>query len=320
MHILYEAQEKPMIARYMATDYAYLHNLQGDVVGILDMNGATVVDYAYDACKIPTYTKGSMAETLSVDNPFHPVQGGCVGRGDRLYDLRSRYDNPRWGGFVNADTFLGEVGIIFGHNIFTYCKNTPIVFRDPSGQIERKAWYAGIVEWVANIIPSLSNQLKSPHYGEDERTLALNHPLAAIKGDQYKEIASRTTDAVFGHGVSSMDGTVANASKHAYWNALMTYDFGASLAEKFANAHEAPYNSQLDEEYLGTTIGAHCKMDYYYHSIGRDIGQRQFPKNMATYHFIAQAVLSAVVIDTSQVLIWDSGFTIVDDLQLGLKK
>ena len=44
LHFFYDALEKPMIARYMATDYACLHNLQGDVVGILDMNGASVVD------------------------------------------------------------------------------------------------------------------------------------------------------------------------------------------------------------------------------------------------------------------------------------
>ena len=49
LHFFYDAQGKPMIARYMDTDYAYLHNLQGDVVGILDMDGASVVEYGYDA-------------------------------------------------------------------------------------------------------------------------------------------------------------------------------------------------------------------------------------------------------------------------------
>ena len=65
----------------MDTDYAYLHNLQGDVVGILDMDGASVVDYTYDVCRMPNYTESSMAETLGVDNPFR-YRGGCVGRGD----------------------------------------------------------------------------------------------------------------------------------------------------------------------------------------------------------------------------------------------
>ena len=89
LHFFYDAQGKPMTARYMDTDYACLHNLQVDVVGILDMNGASVVDYAYDACKILKYTKGSMAETLGVDNPFR--YRGVVWDGEAgLYYLRSR--------------------------------------------------------------------------------------------------------------------------------------------------------------------------------------------------------------------------------------
>lgn len=48
----------------------YMHNLQGDIVAILDAAGTMVVQYKYDAWGKPLSTTGSMANTLSVRNPF----------------------------------------------------------------------------------------------------------------------------------------------------------------------------------------------------------------------------------------------------------
>ena len=51
-----------------------------------------------------------------------------------LYYLRSRYYNPGWGRFVNADTHFSERRCGFGGNLFIYCKNSPILFCDRSGK------------------------------------------------------------------------------------------------------------------------------------------------------------------------------------------
>jgi len=50
-----------------------------------------------------------------------------------LYYLQSRYYNPEWGRFINADALGGQVGELLSHNIFAYCSNNPIVFNDQSG-------------------------------------------------------------------------------------------------------------------------------------------------------------------------------------------
>ena len=50
-----------------------------------------------------------------------------------LYYLRSRYYNPEWGRFINADVFLGYAGAILGHNQFNYCSNNSINYTDPDG-------------------------------------------------------------------------------------------------------------------------------------------------------------------------------------------
>ena len=132
MHFFYDAQGKPAIIRYNGTDYAYLHNLQGDVTAIVDMDGNQVVQYGYDAWGKPISTEGSMASTLGHDNPFR-YRGYEWDEETGLYYLRNRYYNPEWGRFVNADTVLGKTGKILDHNIFSYCRQNPIAGSDPDG-------------------------------------------------------------------------------------------------------------------------------------------------------------------------------------------
>lgn len=39
---------RPAKVRYNDMIYSYIHNLQGDVVGIIDTDGNAVVEYKYD--------------------------------------------------------------------------------------------------------------------------------------------------------------------------------------------------------------------------------------------------------------------------------
>ena len=70
LHFYYDAASRPAFVEYNGTMYAYVHNLQGDIVGVLDSTGALVVTYSYDAWGKPVQTSGSMANTLGKINPF----------------------------------------------------------------------------------------------------------------------------------------------------------------------------------------------------------------------------------------------------------
>ena len=50
-----------------------------------------------------------------------------------LYYLNSRYYNPEWGRFINADALAGQVGELLSHNVFAYCQNNVANMGDPSG-------------------------------------------------------------------------------------------------------------------------------------------------------------------------------------------
>ena len=52
--------------------YSYVHNLQGDVVGIVDSLGSMVVEYKYDAWGKPVSvrTLTDAYETIAELNPF----------------------------------------------------------------------------------------------------------------------------------------------------------------------------------------------------------------------------------------------------------
>ena len=49
LHFYYDAQDRPAQVNYNGTMYRYVHNLQGDIIAIVDAAGNTVVQYTYDA-------------------------------------------------------------------------------------------------------------------------------------------------------------------------------------------------------------------------------------------------------------------------------
>ena len=137
----YDAQNRPAIVQFNGTKYAYIHNLQGDIVGIIDSTGTEVVKYIYDPWGKILSTTGSLASTLGTIQPFR-YRGYVYDVETGLYYLRSRYYNPTWKRFVNADTLIKG-------NIFTYCINNPITRSDSWGQSSNdKTYQERLIEFL----------------------------------------------------------------------------------------------------------------------------------------------------------------------------
>ena len=119
--------------------YYYEKNLQGDIVGIMNEAGYKVVSYTYDAWGNPytptyVYHSGvSAADRANVElNPFR-YRGYYYDSETGYYYLQTRYYNPEWGRFLNADGYINANGDILGYNMFAYCGNNPLMYIDPSG-------------------------------------------------------------------------------------------------------------------------------------------------------------------------------------------
>jgi RHS repeat-associated protein len=100
-------------------------------MGIVSEAGQLVVSYEYDAWGNVLEISGSMATTLGTLNPL-TYRGYVYDHETDLYYLQSRYYNPEWGRFLNADSFVSTGGIL-GSNMFAYCGNNPVRYADYSG-------------------------------------------------------------------------------------------------------------------------------------------------------------------------------------------
>ena len=156
MHFFYDAQGRPAMVEFNGALYSYVHNLQGDIVGILDNAGSLVVEYKYDAWGKPLSTTGTLADTLGKRNPFR-YRGYMFDEETGLYYLNSRYYNPRKERFINGDCEVGLIGSLCSHAVFTYCFNEPVDQADYDGKrSETNTWINFIVEsFVRNLINTI---------------------------------------------------------------------------------------------------------------------------------------------------------------------
>ncbi len=132
LHFFYDAQNRPAMVVYNGTAYAYVKSLQGDIVAILDESGNTVVSYGYDAWGAPLWCTGELAETLGKVQPFR-YRGYVFDEETGLYYLRSRYYNPQWGRFVNADAHMSFSKKNTAYNLYSYCNNSVTTQKDIYG-------------------------------------------------------------------------------------------------------------------------------------------------------------------------------------------
>ena len=137
VQFVYDTQGKPFMLRLNGkTDYFYLYNGLGDVVGLVDSSNQVVVRYQYNSWGKVTSTQDTSGVSLATLNPFRyrkyvydPETG--------LYCLGSRYYDPEVGRFVNAD----DTDVIFAKpqelgskNLYAYCDNNPVAREDYAGE------------------------------------------------------------------------------------------------------------------------------------------------------------------------------------------
>ena len=145
---LYDETGAPIGLKYRTSNYAngvfdsffFEKNLQGDIVAIYNSTGEKIGTYAYTAFGevVTTTVSGNTTLENNIVNNYNPFRyrGYYYDVETGWYYLQSRYYNPVWGRFINADdvAYLGANGDMQAFNLFAYCNNNPVMGYDPTGK------------------------------------------------------------------------------------------------------------------------------------------------------------------------------------------
>ena len=133
------------------TKYYFRKNIFGDVVEIYNESGAKCAEYAYDAW-------GTCYTTLDTNgvgslNPFRYRGYYFVSR-IGLYYLTTRFYDYTTGRFINADVpsicFDDGLTLPEGCNLYSYCRNNPISYVDPTGHSPK--WWQAILIGIGIVV------------------------------------------------------------------------------------------------------------------------------------------------------------------------
>ena len=132
LYFTYDAMGLPATLTHNGTVYFYITNLQGDTLALIDEDGNVVVSYILDAWGNILSISGTLADTLGVLNPLI-YRGYVYDHETGLYYLQSRYYNPEIGRFISADAQFDKKASFIGNNLYVYCANNPILYKDETG-------------------------------------------------------------------------------------------------------------------------------------------------------------------------------------------
>ncbi len=198
MIYVYDAEGSPVGFRYRNStynegefkNYIYGKNVQGDIIYIFNITGDKVAEFAYDAWGKPVSSQyyNSNNNPGVIFSPFR-YRGYFYDDETGLYYLNSRYYNPAWGRFLNADIYLNANGDIIGFNMFAYCGNDPVNYYDPYGfNIDPvygydKSKYASYYDYLAGIQTDEDNHplpSKNEYYPADDEEGPVKDPSLLI--------------------------------------------------------------------------------------------------------------------------------------------
>ncbi|WP_378211802.1 RHS repeat-associated core domain-containing protein, partial [Anoxybacteroides rupiense] len=109
--------------------FYYVTNYRGDVVRIIDENGATVANYSYD----PWGKVLSVSENAAVAGQPIGYAGYYYDRETKLYYLQARYYDPETARFISRDPDPGDKDDPITQNAYTYANDNPVMLVDPDG-------------------------------------------------------------------------------------------------------------------------------------------------------------------------------------------
>ena len=158
---MYDNEESVCGIFYNGTPYYFQKNLQGDIIGITDQNGAVKARYSYDAWGIPEIKFDNSDCQIAIINPFR-YRSYYYDEEIGFYYLQSRFYDAMVGCYINADEIdtIGFDSHVLLPNIFAYCKNNCINESDESGMFSFNDLFKKISGFIQKLFNKFMENLK----------------------------------------------------------------------------------------------------------------------------------------------------------------
>lgn len=115
--------------------YYYMYNGHADVTALINTyTGAIDATYYYDAFGNITESTGSVNNSITYAGYQYDSE-------TKLYYLNSRMYDPKIARFLQEDTYTGTADDPLSLNLYTYVKNNPLIYYDPTGHAESMISY-----------------------------------------------------------------------------------------------------------------------------------------------------------------------------------
>lgn len=233
LYFRYDKNEQLVGFNLNGTEYVYMLNGQGDIIGIMYSNGVKVVSYRYDAWGKCTIVSDSTSDKVGSINPMR-YRGYYLDGETGFYYLQSRYYNAETCRFLNADepAMLGlNVDSPICANLFAYCGNNPVMRIDPTGYawwntalnyLRSRDFVSGVNNFALSLIiggaigGGLINMLKkrSAMYG---REATKKYLLYELRRELKKAALKETTKAMILGGVIKLVDLLSNILDPGGW-------------------------------------------------------------------------------------------------------
>ncbi|MFC4767436.1 RHS repeat domain-containing protein, partial [Effusibacillus consociatus] len=185
------------------SEFYYLQDRMGSVVGLTDPTGKMITKYHYDEFGVPHSGKKFDKNWPGPNNTFG-YTGLEYDYTTGLNYARARYYMPEVGRFISQDPWLGSIDLPISQNRYPYVLNNPLKWLDPSGKspnsIEKSSNLQEILKTPNNRI-NWVNDFFERHKGK-VLNVWLNYGIDIVEFMKWERRSRRLGDPDTGQGGS----------------------------------------------------------------------------------------------------------------------